>query len=277
MGDRLRWSPGAGEPPSRYLAGVRSLELDPAASRVPPDPVLLAAAAELTDDRRAWPVAGEPPGWLCTLTAIGRGRVFCLPTAALFANGQLARGDNARFAVNLVAAHAGSGRVLFDEYHLGNLGAESVGALLWRPPWRWVTLQLLLAVVLLLGRLATRFGPVRREPEGPARRPASEYVTALAGLYQRAGAREEVARLWAAQVRGDLARLLALPARASDAQVAARLRAAGAVGEAAARAWAVLQIPPADDDALLTAAQAASDAVAALAAARGGTGDNHGG
>lgn len=209
----------------RYLAGVRSLELGLDASRAPSPEALTTALARFSDGRRDWPVAGDDPFWLCTMTAIGAGQVFCLPTAALFANGQLARGDNALFAVNLIASHAGDGRVLFDEYHLGNVGAESLWAIVSRPPARWVTLQVLLALALLGWRSAVRFGPVRDEDPTPPRRPAVEYVFALAGLYRRAGAHREIARLWLEDARRRLRRAAGLGPDATDERIAARLAA----------------------------------------------------
>lgn len=183
----------------RYLSGVGRLELDPTASQVPSRAVLARSVAELTDRRTRWPLAS--PEWLGAVVSIGRGRVFVLATPALFANGQLARAGNARLLVNLVAAHAGEGRVMFDEDHLGNPGAAGLWQVMWQPPRRWLTLQLLLAAALLGWRSAVRFGPVLAGVVEPPRRPAVDGVRALANLYQRAGAAGSIARLLAGELR----------------------------------------------------------------------------
>ncbi|MBI2301141.1 MAG: DUF4350 domain-containing protein [Armatimonadetes bacterium] len=209
--------------PNRYLAGVRRLELDSQASAVPSGERLARAVAELTDERREWPVAGDAPSWLCTVTAVGQGRIFVLPTAALFHNGQLARADNAVFAVNLLLAHRGSGAVAFDEYHLGQVGAGNLFALLWRPPIRWVTLQLAAALAVVLLRMMIRFGPARPDPVRLPQRPAVEYVEALARLHQRTGAASVAARWWYEDTRRRLCRVAGVPRDAADDRLARRL------------------------------------------------------
>ncbi len=211
--------------PNRYLAGVGSLRLDPEKSSVPPPEVVATAAAELTDDRREWPIAGDDPAWLCTLTRVGQGRLFFLPTAALFANGQLLSGDNATFVTNLIAGHARGGRVMFDEYHLGSAGGRNPYAVFWRPPLRWFVLQLLAALAVLLAGAAVRFGPARPSSAGEPRRRAVEFVTALAGMYRRAGAREAVARLWHDDLTRRLARAAGLPAGSEPDRLAERVAA----------------------------------------------------
>lgn len=219
-GEKLIWHT---DRTNRYLAGVSTLELDLGASHVPSPAALSQAIAELSDERREWPIAGDPPAWLAVETALGKGRVLLLSTAAWFHNGQLAQADNARFVTNLVRGNTHGGRVLFDEYHLGHVGEQSLTALLWRLPVRYVTLQVLLALLLLAWHAAVRFGPARDPGFGPLRRPAVEGVRALAGLYRRSGATDEAARLWRQDALRRLAQAVGLPARASPERLAARV------------------------------------------------------
>ena len=210
--------------PNRYVTGVRAIELDPKASAVPSLTTLARALADQTDPRREWPIAGHSPAWLATLTALGQGRIVYLSTAAWFHNQQLGRADNALFVTNLLLAHRGDGRVLFDEYHLGSVGAESLLALLWRPPQRWLVLQLCLVLMLLGWRAAVRFGPALPDHEAPPLRPSSESATALAAMYRAAGATDAIAALWLADLRRRWASAAGLGAAAEDDRIARRLK-----------------------------------------------------
>ncbi|MCC7491838.1 MAG: DUF4350 domain-containing protein [Fimbriimonadaceae bacterium] len=266
-GAGLAWQPGAAAA-ARYFTGVRRISLDPAASSLPPPAALQRAAATLLDRRRAQVLAGPPTLPLLTVSGLGRGRILWLPSAGWFANGQLARDDNARFVVNLLTAHRGDGRIYFDEFHLGSFGAESLWALLGRPPQGWLLAQLAVAAALLLWRTAVRCGPPLPEPREPAGRSASEYVRALAALYRRSGARAEVAALWRQQARAAWARQLAAPPSA-PLEVLLRRSAANGAAERGAQLAALLTAPDPGDDGTLT--RWAQELDSALAAGQGET------
>ncbi len=259
---------------NRYLQGVAWLELDPARSVVGPAALLRRAQAQMVDLQRAWVVAGDPAAPLCTASAIGRGRVFYLATPAWFANGQLDRADNAIFVLNLLTAHRGSGRVLFDEYHLGNLGAGSLAAWLWQPPWRFVVVWLLLAGLLAAVRCATRLGPPRLGGDGAPRRPAAEFIAALAALHRRAGARREIARMWYDDTRRRLCRLAGSPQDLPDQRLVERLRHAGhdaAAIEAMLAGWRAAAEREASETELLALARQADQVLRRCARRRGGS------
>lgn len=250
QGERYRWQV---DRRNVYLDRVASLELRPADSAVPSTATMARALADQTDPRREWPIAGRDPAWLATATALGKGRILYLSTAAWFHNQQLGHADNARFVTNLLLAHRGDGEVWFDEYHLGSVGAESLAALLWRPPQRWLVLQLALALLLLGWRAAVRFGPARPDDDDLVLRPASESALAMAGLYRAAGATGEVAALWLADLRRRWSAAAGLGPGSDDARIVRRL--AGRDGlrsdELAAHlaAWQTLRDAP--DEAIL--------------------------
>ncbi len=130
--------------------------------------------------------AWGPGGGTLAVMGEGKGRVIALPVPGLFSNEGLKEGDNARLALNLLLQHRGDGVILVDEYHHGH--GRSILAHLGRSRALWPILQgiiLFLAIWALWGR---RFGSVRPMP-AQARRSSMEYVTSMAGLFQRAGAR----------------------------------------------------------------------------------------
>ncbi len=276
QGDRYHWPVDRA---NRYLTGVASLELRPGDSAVPGTEALARALAEQTDPRREWPIAGRSPAWLATVTALGQGRIVYLSTAAWFHNQQLGRADNARFVINLLLAHRGDGRILFDEYHLGSVGAESLAALLWRPPQRWLVLQLALALLLLGWRAAVRSGPAASDELELAVRPASESALALAGLYRAAGATGAVAALWLAELRRRWAAAAGLGLGADDARLAVRLAGRDGLTEvelaAHLAAWRMLGDAP-DEAVVLKLAQQA-DRLTRRIEGRAEEGTRHGG
>ncbi|MBV9848615.1 MAG: hypothetical protein JO250_02890 [Armatimonadetes bacterium] len=133
---------------------------------------------------------GDSAGPLVVTRAQGKGHLFIVADGGFAANDNFGRSENARFVANLLAHYAAPGAtVLFDEYHHGDAalaaGASVWGALGW--PLQLALIQLGLAAVVLVGVLAIRFGAPIPLLRG-VRRTSGEYVTSLAGLYQRAQA-----------------------------------------------------------------------------------------
>lgn len=167
----------------------------------------------------------------------GKGRVIAWSDALPLVNARL-KTSRAAILFARTAADAAQGRTLwFDEYHHGFKagGGDGVTASV----TRWLVherpghavLQVLVALigaVLLIGR---RFG--RPLPPPPARRRSPlEHVEALAGAYEKAGARDTARRL----VMAGLARRLGRRAPstgAAEEEMLARLAAHPTAGEAA--------------------------------------------
>ncbi len=155
---------------------------------------------------------GDSAGPLALEIPVGNGRLIAIADDKLFSNSQLPRSENAVLLANLLA-HYGKpgGRVLFDEYHHGDVsGAEgSVWEDLGRP-LQLALIQLCFAALGLAVLLAVRFGPPVPLVRGVARS-SSDYVGSLAGLYRRAGASQTALETLYRQFLRDICGRLALP------------------------------------------------------------------
>ena len=133
---------------------------------------------------------GDGAGPLVMTLSQGKGRLFIVADGAFASNENFGRSENPRFVANLLAHYAAPGAtVLFDEYHHGD-ATLSAGATVWNVlgwPLQLAIIQLGLACVVLVGVLAVRFGAPIPLLRGVSRT-SGEYVTSLAGLYQRARA-----------------------------------------------------------------------------------------
>jgi hypothetical protein len=143
------------------------------------------------------------------LFRIGDGRVFAWSDATVLVNGALRDGDAAllfvRAAEDIVAA---GGELYFDEYHHGYREARPLHALaevLTGTGWGRAVLQALVACVALLLLAGARFGAPIREHDTRRRSPI-EHMMALAGAYERAGARRPARRLLLAGMERRLGR-----------------------------------------------------------------------
>jgi hypothetical protein len=169
---------------------------------------------------------GDSAGPLALEIPVGPGRLIAVADGTIFSNSELPRSENAVFLANLLAhyGHPG-GRVLFDEYHHGDVsGANgSVWEDLGRP-LQLALIQLCFAALALLGLLAVRFGPPVPMVRSIARSSA-DYVASLASLYRRAGASHTALEMLYRQFLRDICGRLALPPDVDLerlAQVAAR-------------------------------------------------------
>ena len=163
-----------------------------------------------TDDGLA--IFGDRAGPLALEIPVGRGRLIAIADGGLWSNSQLPRSENAVLLANLLA-HYGQpgGRVLFDEYHHGDI-SEANGSV-WEDlgrPLQLALIQLGLAGLSLLTLLAVRFGPPVPLGRGAARSSA-DYVGSLASLYRRAGASQTALETLYRQFLRDLCGRLALP------------------------------------------------------------------
>ena len=157
-------------------------------------------------------IFGDSAGPLALEIPVGRGRLIAVADGAVFSNSQLARSENAVLLANLLAhyGHPG-GRVLFDEYHHGDVSGASGSV--WEDlgrPLQLALIQLCLAALGLIGLLAVRFGPPVPLVRSVARSSA-DYVASLASLYRRAGASQTALETLYRQFLRDICGRLGLP------------------------------------------------------------------
>ncbi|MEW5871113.1 MAG: DUF4350 domain-containing protein [Chloroflexota bacterium] len=142
--------------------------------------------------------------------AQGEGRVILGALNYPFSNAGLKEPGNPELALNLAAAAARPGQVLFDEWHHGVRPTQRqiIGPgdwLRYTPAGRSILfLALVIFLALLLqGQAFGRPVPLLQET---ARRPPLEYITALANLSRRAGHRQAVLRQFYQQLKRSLGR-----------------------------------------------------------------------
>ncbi len=157
-------------------------------------------------------IFGDSAGPLALEIPVGSGRLIAIADDGLFSNSQLPRSENAVFLANLLThyGHPG-GRVLFDEYHHGDV--SSTESSVWGnlgTPLQLALIQLFFAALGLGVLLAVRFGPPVPLVRGAARS-SSDYVTSLASLYRRAGASRAALETLYRQFLRDICGRLALP------------------------------------------------------------------
>lgn len=121
---------------------------------------------------------------LAAMIKLGKGRVFLLSSDYPVSNEGLGDADNGAFVYNLV--QMGGRRVAFDETHHGESSGGDLVALLTSTPWGWALLYGAAIAALYIVWSARRLGPPLPVPRPDQRRPTSEYVTAVAGLFRRA-------------------------------------------------------------------------------------------
>jgi hypothetical protein len=178
-----------------------------------------------------WGTIGGRP--LVTVLEHGQGEVWVLHRPEVLRNDSLRQADNAVLACRLAEAMLADrpGPLAFDEYYHGLRDRPDVLALLWQPPMRWVTVQVLAFAGLLLWRAAPRFGPLRPLPP-PNRRSKEEFLDALADLLHRKGDTADAFRTLQRDLLRRLEADLGLPPGTSPEQaVAAAARRRGVPAE----------------------------------------------
>jgi hypothetical protein len=181
---------------------------------------------------------GDDDGPALVSCSVGDSRLIALADASALSNEYLREADNAILAANLAAIGSVQGPIYFDEFHHGFRERRTLAALLFRPPLLWVTLQVLLALALLLHAASRRFGtPVPLVP-AVRHRASVEYVTAMASLYRRGKAVDLMLERLSKGFRREVSRSLGLPANAPAQRVAEA--AAARSGVEAARIVRVL-------------------------------------
>ncbi len=155
---------------------------------------------------------GDSAGPLALEIPVGKGRLIAVADGALLSNSQLTRSENSVFLANLLA-HYGKpgGRVLFDEFHHGDV--SSAEGSIWEDlgrPLQLALIQLCLAALALAVLLSVRFGPPVPLVRSAARSSA-DYVGSLASLYRRAGASQTALETLYRQFLRDICGRLALP------------------------------------------------------------------
>jgi hypothetical protein len=263
-GGTLLWMTGLVRQPALERAlGLRAFGGGAPRTAIPLAPHPLFAGLELPAGGGS--LSGGPPGALAVLGAggtvaalsipAGRGEVLVLAGTDALENARLGEGG----ALSLLTRLAARGRIAFDERWLVPRGGQTSAA---RAGLVAALLQAALAAALLLAARSRRLGAIRPPPDEGSGRTARDYLTALAALYRRAGARDELARATWARARRTLERRAGIPAHLPPADAAARLArrapeaaAAFARGEAATRGG---------KGALLRACRAADDLEHAL-------------
>jgi hypothetical protein len=116
----------------------------------------------------------------------GNGRVIALASGSMLQNRSLAAGDGGVLFARLAHAYAAEGPIVFDEYHLGVGERRSLMRYLRQAGAAPFIAQLMFVALIWLWRSGARFGGVQQTPE-PAPAGTASYVTALGGLFARAG------------------------------------------------------------------------------------------
>ncbi len=120
------------------------------------------------------------------LWKMGSGILIVCSSDFIFTNDSMVRDDNCLLAYRILEQSAIEGSIYFDESLNANGPAKVVG-LLFDPPFRPLTLQILLIGVLFCWWGCRRFGPPISD-HSSLRRNIVEHATALGHLYYKAGA-----------------------------------------------------------------------------------------
>jgi hypothetical protein len=132
----------------------------------------------------------------------------------------LRRGDNVIFAVNVARAHSVDHRIYFDEYHHGLRSGGGFWGYLRYHDEQWTIGAVMLVAAVAGWAAAIRLGrPVPRATESTA--DAVDYASAVARIYERAGARHLLAQILARDFQGFLSRNLRLRPSALPVEILA--------------------------------------------------------
>jgi hypothetical protein len=182
---------------------------------------------DLTDAPAALPVLADSQGrTLVALQQVGAGTVWHLSPDLDLTNAMLRDPKLAALVPPMLRTVPPAGQVRLSTFLApegSTAGVASLQAWLYRTtPGRAVLLAagLVLVFLLLQGR---RLGPPLVQPAADRRRPAAEYVEAMAGLQRRARLRDAVARHYKTRLKLAAGRSLHLAASLPDADFVHRL------------------------------------------------------
>jgi hypothetical protein len=167
----------------------------------------------------------DMPGALVLRRGQGRVILVAAPSLATY-NGlwkrkddqETLRDDNVLFLVNAAMLHARDGKVYFDEYHHGFQSGGGFWGYLRYHGQHLLLVPLFLAIGAALWMWAVRLGPATPTPQ-TSETDAVDYASALARLYQQAGARRRLARTLARGFLGALTGRLRLRRNALPAEI----------------------------------------------------------
>jgi len=126
---------------------------------------------------------------LAVRTTVGSGQLIAMTDPLVLCNGYLRLADNGRFAADLIALTPNGGRVLFDEFHHGQIAGSAPAATAWvLTPWGAALTLTVIVIVVGLALRGRAFGPpipLRQSAD----RSSAEYAAAVGSLLHRTGAR----------------------------------------------------------------------------------------
>jgi hypothetical protein len=178
-----------------------------------------------------WSQNGQPGA---LVIGRGKGRAIVLPDASMLTNrglDQKNRPSNGDFLYNVFSFHSPDGAIYFDEYHHGFHSGGGFWGYLAFHRLRWILVPLLVTALMAAWAGAVRLGPPV-PLVAPRQADAVDYASALARIYQRAGALGLLARGAARDFLARLTRLTAARRGTLPAEFLAiwQKRAPGALG-----------------------------------------------
>lgn len=162
------------------------------------------------------PLYRDVDGMAVAYSAVGAGGIVWCNSPWSFSNAGIGQPGNLELVLAL-AQRQPRAPVIFDEYHHG-FGANMTVWSLAPTLTKLGLAQLGLALVLLLVTLGWRFGVARLPAEERFTRSRAEYLTAMAGLLERAGATHVVRERLGNMLRRELGRRMGLPPTARAEQ-----------------------------------------------------------
>jgi hypothetical protein len=154
----------------------------------------------ISADRYAWlDVHDGLPLWevdgnvAAVLLRYGKGRVIVVADPTMFTARGLGRADNVMFLVNVARLDSRDGVVYFDEYHHGFRSAGGFWGYLGYHGQQLALLPIFLVLAAAAWRVMIRLGPAKPTPV-VRQTDAVDYASALARIYQKAGARRLLGR-----------------------------------------------------------------------------------
>jgi Domain of unknown function (DUF4350) len=205
---------------------------------------------ELRND--AWdPLISDEGRILAASRQLDAGRVYVAVSDALFANSGIGERDNPAFLLNILARHPDARTVLLEEAHHAELPEPGLMAEVRASPWGWALIYASMLTAGFLFWAGRRFGPPVVAVREPARS-TGEYVTAFAGLLQRAQATAWTQSQLAQVFRRRLARSLGARSDAPAGELGALFGARHADGDTVGASLAALDGPALRERDLLT-------------------------